>query len=73
MPTLKFYLTYTKSDDYGGCITELVETTPKKAKEYYYHKEVFPEHISVLLKYFDLVKFDEESERTDDRRFYGRE
>lgn len=69
----KHYLVYSKSDDYGACLTELVETTEKNAKEYYGKTEVEPDHVEVLAKYFDLIEHDEESERTSDRRYSGGE
>ena len=70
---MKYYLVENKSDDYGNCITEIVETTPKLAKEYYNHKEISDDDIVIIKKYFDIVNYDEEKERTKHRRFYGNE
>lgn len=69
----KIYIVQNKADDYGNCRTELVETTPELAKEYYYSNEVKTEDIETLKKYFDIVDFEEESHRDDNDRFYGNE
>lgn len=68
---MKTYLTKNKPDDYNNCITELVETTPKIVKEYYWSKEVEPEDIETLKKYLNFTSSEEEKERSDERRFYG--
>lgn len=68
---LKHYLVTGKGDDYGACLTEVVCTTKANAKEYYSHTEIEPQDVDVLLKYFDLVDYPEEVERTDEQRYYG--
>ena len=68
---LFYYLVRGKSDDYGACLIELVQTTPEKAAEYYSHEEVPPEDVAVLEKYFDLIDYEEESKRSSDKRYYG--
>lgn len=68
---MKKYLVYSKGDDYGHCLTELVETTPTLVEQYYGYKEIDQEDVGVLAGYFRLVQFSEEKERTSDRRFYG--
>lgn len=73
MESLAVYFVGNKSDDYGNSNLELVETTLKNAKEYYWYKIIEPEDIPTLRKYFDLVEYEEEKERSDDNRFYGNE
>lgn len=68
---MKKYITTTKSDDYGACITELVETTEQLAKEYYWNKEVEELDATILEKYLGLIGYEEEKERSTERRFYG--
>jgi len=68
---MKTFIVYSKSDDYGACKTELVETTLKNAKEYYHHREVAEQDVVILKKYLDLVPYSEEKERSNDGRFYG--
>lgn len=65
------YIVESKGDDYNACLTELVETTPENAKEYYSSKLVSTEDVIVLKKYFELIPFSEENERDSDRRFCG--
>jgi len=67
----KHFIVYSKSDDYGACRTELVELGKAKAKKYYHHKEVKDEDVEVLSKYVEVLDPEEESERSDDDRFYG--
>lgn len=68
---MKHWIVTNKSDDYGNCTEELVETTLENANAYYGQKEVPDEDISVLKKYFTYVPYSEEKQRTDDQRFYG--
>jgi len=68
---MKIYLVRSKSDDYSACVTEVVETTPKLAKEYYSSTEVPEEDVEVLKKYIDFLGSEEEAERSNDERFYG--
>ena len=68
MKNTKHYIVRNQSDEYGNCRTELVETTLKNAKEYYYYEEVAQEDIEVLKKYINFVNFEEEQEREE--RFY---
>lgn len=68
---MKYYFVTNKSDDYGNCIKELVQTTLKNAKQYYSCREVLDEDIETLKKYFYLVEYEEEKQRTKDQRFYG--
>jgi len=67
---MKHYIVYNKSDDYGNCRTELVQTTVKNAKEYYSYKEVEEADVEVLKKYMGLVDYEEEKERDEESRFY---
>ena len=73
MEDTKFYIVTNKTDDYGNGRTELVQTTPDHAKEYYHHKEVDASDVETLKKYLGVVEFEEESQRSDDDRFYGYE
>lgn len=68
---MKKYFVTNKSDDYGACKTEIVETILKNAKEYYHHKVISEEDFEVLKKYIDFVDYEDEKERSDDNRFYG--
>lgn len=70
---LKYYLAYSKGDDYGACKLELVRTTKDNAEEYYHTQEIEAPDVETLLKYFDLVDYDEESERSSEKRYYGSE
>lgn len=67
----KVFLVESKGNDYGACLTELVETNEEEAAKYCEHKEVVAEDVPVLSKYFDLVKAEKEVKRSDDRRYYG--
>lgn len=68
---IKTYLVESKSDDYGACIREIVETTKENASEYVYHKLLPADDIVVLRKYLPFIEYDEERERTNEERFYG--
>lgn len=68
---MKTYITSNKQDDYGNGITELVQTTPENAKEYYWQMEVDEDDVDVLKKYIDFTGYEEEKERSNERRFYG--
>lgn len=68
---MKTYFVQSKEDDYGACLTELVQTEQELAEQYYYHKEVPGEDAETLKKYIDLVEFEEEKGRDEDQRFYG--
>ena len=68
---MKHYIVSSKGDDYGGCRTELVQTTQEFANQYYFQKVVPPEHVEILKNYFDFLDFEEESERDDSQRYYG--
>lgn len=68
---MKTYLVYSKGDDYGRCRTELVQTTPVLAKEYYHHQEVLEQDGETLKRYIEFVDFEQEQERTETGRFYG--
>jgi len=68
---MKIYLVENKADDYGNCNKELVQTTLKNATQYYWYKEVQEPDINVLKRYFTLIEYDEEKDRTEDQRFYG--
>jgi len=70
---MKKYLVQSKSDDYGACRTEVVETTKANAKVYYDHKEIEERDWPILIKYLDHIDSKEEKERSNDRRFYGHE
>lgn len=66
---MKYYFVENKSDDYGNCRREIVQTTAVNAKKYYWHKEIVDlDDIEVLKKYFDIVDYEEEKEREE--RFY---
>ena len=67
----KSYIVQNKPDDYGSSNREIVITTLKNAKEYYYHELVPEEHMDVLKHYFDVVEYEDETERTNEERFYG--
>lgn len=67
------YKVKTKSDDYGACITEIVECTEDRVNEYYYFTKIEDADVAVLAKYFDIVSEDEEVLRSEERRFYGNE
>ena len=67
---MKTYIVRNKEDDYNNCRVEIVKTTQKNAKEYYFHKEVEENDIEVLKKYIDYVEYDEEKERNSENRFY---
>lgn len=69
----KYFIVYSKPDDYGACNTELVQTTLRNAKQYYNLKKVPDEHAEILKEYFDFVPEAEEKERTDEQRYYGDE
>lgn len=71
MNDLKYYLAGNKTDDYGNGIVELIHTTQEYSTGYYWTKDVEDADAKVLRKYFNLVDHEEESDRTDDRRFYG--
>ena len=66
-----YYLVQNKDDDYGNSVRELVRTSHEFAEQYYAYDEVPEEDVSVLKKYFEFTDYDEEKERTEDRRFYG--
>ena len=68
---MKKYIVTNKSDDYGNCREELVETTEENADMYYSKREVSEEDFVVLEKYMDYVPYEEEKQRTEDGRFYG--
>lgn len=68
---MKHYIVSSKGDDYGGDRTELVRTTLKNAKEYYFYKDVADEDVDVLKKYMSFMDYEEEAERDDEQRFYG--
>ena len=68
---LHIYLVSCKADDYGRCLTELVETTVHNSKEYYNAQKIAVDDVETLSKYFDIVEYSEEMTRSDDRRFYG--
>lgn len=70
---MKTYITWSKGDDYGKSLTELVETTEEKSAEYYDAIEVAKEDVEILKKYFDIVPFEKESERNSSDRYYGTE
>lgn len=65
------YLVESKSDDYGACVREIVETTKENAKEYCYHVALPEQDVVVLRKYLPFIEYDEERERTNEERFYG--
>ena len=67
----KIYFVQSKADDYGACVTELVQATKRNAKEYYEWKQVPAKDVEVLKKYLPFIDADEEAERDDDMRFYG--
>ncbi len=69
----KYYIVYSKGDDYGHCRTELVRTTIQNAKEYYSHTEVLDTDAAVLRKYISFIDEAEERERDAEGRFYGTE
>lgn len=71
MEKLNYYFVCNKADDYGNRRDELVHTTEKNSKEYYYAKNVDNQDIEILKKYFDVLSYEEESERSEDERFYG--
>lgn len=68
---LKYYMVSGKSDDYGACKREVVQTTAANAEEYYGHQEIEPQDVDVIAKFFDVIEYEEESERSSDRRYYG--
>lgn len=68
---MDIYLVYSKGDDYGACITELVETTQEFAEQYYGKQRVDADDVETLKKYLNLVEFEEEKERSAEGRFYG--
>ena len=68
---MKTYITWSKGDDYGKSLTELVETTEEKSAEYYGAIEVAKEDVETLKKYFDIVPFEKESERNSSDRYHG--
>lgn len=68
-----YFIVNNKPDDYGNCQKELVYTSLKNAKKYYYHLEVPVAHAAVLHNYMDFVDEAEEKERSDGERFYGAE
>lgn len=70
---MKHYIVYNKSDDYGNCKMEIVQTTQKNAKQYYHHKEIDDSDVVVFTKYFGVVETEEEKERSSDYRFYGQD
>jgi hypothetical protein len=72
-PKTEIFLVNNKPDDYNNCLTELVDTTAELADQYYRTKSVASEDVKVLSKYFRIVSFNEEAERTEDGRFYGAE
>lgn len=71
MTNMKYYLVENKSDDYGNCSRELVQTTIENANQYYSQQEIPDSDVEVLKRYFDFIDYDEEKERTEDQRFYG--
>lgn len=68
---MKTYFVQNKADDYGNCRTELIQTQPHLAKQYYHHKEVLEQDVDTLKRYIDLIPYEEEVGRTEDERFYG--
>lgn len=68
---LGYYIVQNKDDDYGNCVKELVHTTLENAEQYYACDRVPDSDIEVLKKYMTLVEYDEEKERSEDRRFCG--
>lgn len=71
MNETNYYLVENKDDDYGNNVEEFVQTTKEYADQYYSARLVPDEDVAVLRKYFTLVDFEEEKERSEDRRFYG--
>lgn len=69
----KYYFVKNKGDDFGNERVELVQTTERNAKEYYYYKEVSQPDVDVLKKYLYFANEDEEKERTNEERFYGQD
>lgn len=65
------FIVFSKSDDYGACRTEFIETTLKNAKRYYHYKVVSDEDVEIIGKYFSLVSAEEEADRSDEDRYYG--
>ena len=68
---INYYIVHSKGDDYGHCLTELVQTTAGRAKEYYHYQLVTKEDAQILQKYFTPVDKVEEFGRSTDERFYG--
>lgn len=65
------YLVENKPDDYGNRKIEIIESTAKIAKQYYYYKKIEPQDEEILIKYLGITDKEEESERSPDNRFYG--
>lgn len=70
---MKTYIVTSKGDEYGNFLLEIVETTKNNAEEYYTHKEIDDSDIGILKKYLDFIPYEQEKERSSDRRFYGME
>jgi hypothetical protein len=60
-----------KPDDYGNKRLEIVHTTLKNSKDYYSSKEISKEDATFMEKYFGLITYKEESQRSYGERFYG--
>ena len=64
---MKWYLIYSKPDDYGACNFGLIKCNKKMLKHVYFSKEVEKEDVEILKKYIDVVTdFIDEDESLED-------
>ncbi len=64
---MKWYLIYSKADDYGACNFGLIKCSKKMLKHVYHSQKVEDEDVEVLKKYIDVVTdFIDEDQSIDD-------